>query len=285
MYKIGVDGGGTKTTATIYNDKMEVLGHFLGGPMNLQVVTRENIVAIFKNMLEFFKVSAENIEIGVGAAGAGRVEDIEKLENILKELKFKKYKVSNDAHIALLGTHGKKNGMLIISGTGSIGFSLNNEKIYRSGGLGHLLGDEGSGYSIGLDLLKAIFKALDKEVEINERVLRETFEIAKVQTTNSLLKWVYSNEKGEIAKLATVVLRNSKNEICKVIIDKNIEALKELVVDLKNKSKANKVGFAGGIIENDTPIRKGLLKELEKLDIEFVERKFTNDYGATLLLD
>ncbi|MGL6066477.1 MAG: N-acetylglucosamine kinase [Cetobacterium sp.] len=285
MYKIGVDGGGTKTTATIYDDKMEVLGHFLGGPMNLQVVTRENIVAIFKNMLEFFKVSAENIEIGVGAAGAGRVEDIEKLENILKELKFKKYKVSNDAHIALLGTHGKKNGMLIISGTGSIGFSLNNEKIYRSGGLGHLLGDEGSGYSIGLDLLKAIFKALDKEVEINERVLRETFEIAKVQTTNSLLKWVYSNEKGEIAKLATVVLRNSKNEICKVIIDKNIEALKELVVDLKNKSKANKVGFAGGIIENDTPIRKGLLKDLEKLDIEFVERKFTNDYGATLLLD
>ncbi|MGL5189378.1 MAG: N-acetylglucosamine kinase, partial [Cetobacterium sp.] len=149
MYKIGVDGGGTKTTATIYNDKMEVLGHFLSGPMNLQVVSVENIVAIFKDMLEFFEVKAEDAEIGVGAAGAGRKEDVEKLENILKELNFKKYVASNDAHIALLANHGKNDGMLLISGTGSIAFGLKGEELYRKGGLGHILGDEGSGYSIG----------------------------------------------------------------------------------------------------------------------------------------
>lgn len=285
MYKIGVDGGGTKTTATIYNDKMEVLGHFLSGPMNLQVVSVENIVAIFKDMLEFFEVKAEDAEIGVGAAGAGRKEDVEKLENILKELNFKKYVASNDAHIALLANHGKNDGMLLISGTGSIAFGLKGEELYRKGGLGHILGDEGSGYSIGLDLLKAIFKATDKGLEVNERVLRETFEIAKVDNKNALLKWVYSNEKGEIAKLATVVLRNSKNEMCKTIIDKNVEALKELVVDLKNECETDKIGFAGGIIENDTPIRRGLLKELDKIGVKLVERTRTNDYGATLLLD
>ncbi|MGL5702603.1 N-acetylglucosamine kinase [Cetobacterium sp.] len=285
MYKIGVDGGGTKTTATIYNDKMEVLGHFLSGPMNLQVVSVENIVAIFKDMLEFFEVKAEDVEIGVGAAGAGRKEDVEKLENILKELNFKKYVASNDAHIALLANHGKNDGMLLISGTGSIAFGLKGEELYRKGGLGHILGDEGSGYSIGLDLLKAIFKALDNKVDINERVLREIFEIAKVDNKNALLKWVYSNEKGEIAKLAIVVLRNSKNEMCKTIIDKNVQALKELVVDLKNECKTDKIGFAGGIIENDTPVRRGLLKELEKIGVQLVERTRTNDHGATLLLD
>ncbi|MGL4254660.1 MAG: N-acetylglucosamine kinase [Fusobacteriaceae bacterium] len=285
MYKIGVDGGGTKTTATIYNNEMEVLGHFLSGPMNLQVVSRENIVAIFKDMLDFFEVKAEEVEIGVGAAGAGRREDVKKLEDILKELNFKRYVVTNDAHIALLANHGKNDGMLLISGTGSIGFALKGEELYRKGGLGHILGDEGSGYSIGLDLLKAIFKALDNKVDINERVLREIFEITGVQNKNELLKWVYSNEKGEIAKLATVVLRNSKNEMCKTIIDKNIEALKELVIALKNESETDKIGFAGGVIENDTPIRRGLLKELEKLDVKFIERISTNDYGAILLLD
>ncbi|MGL4988268.1 MAG: N-acetylglucosamine kinase [Cetobacterium sp.] len=285
MYYIGVDGGGTKTTATIYNKEMEVLGHFLGGPMNLQVVSRENILKEFQNMLKEFNVSAENISIGVGAAGAGRAEDIQKLEGILKELNFKKYSVSNDAHIALLATHGKEDGMLVISGTGSIGFALKDGKLYRKGGLGHILGDEGSGYSIGLELLKTIFKNIDSGEAVSQKLKAEIFKIAEVETLDALLKWVYSTQKGDIAKMAGVVLRNSENKICKVIVEKNIEALKELIVNLEKASGCNRVGFAGGIIENETSVRKGLLKELEILGIQFVERKYTNDYGAKLLLD
>ncbi|MGL6064265.1 MAG: N-acetylglucosamine kinase [Fusobacteriaceae bacterium] len=285
MYVIGVDGGGTKTTATLYNNNLEVLAHFFSGAMNLQVVSEEKIAEIFIDMLKEFNVLAEDVAIGVGAAGAGRIEDIKKLEDILKKLKFKKYSVSNDAHIALLATHGKENGMLIISGTGSIAFALNNKTMYRKGGMGHILGDEGSGYSIGLELLKKIFNNIDLNIENPPKILSEILKVAKVENVNQLLKWVYSSTKGDIAEMAKIVLKNKENIVCKSIIERNIKALIDLIVNLKNVSGCNKIGFTGGIIENDTAIREGLLIELKKIEIVFVERKYSNDYGAALLLD
>ena len=64
-----------------------------------------------------------------------------------------------------------------------------------------------------------------------------------------------------------------------------MSALKNLILDLKRVTNLNSVGFVGGIIENDTVIRKNLLLELKMLGIKFVERKHTNEYGATLLLE
>ena len=229
-YILGVDGGGTKTTAILYNDKMEVLGHFLGGPMNLQVVSEEKIKDVFQKMLNHFNLKAENIKIGVGAAGAGRLEDVKKLESILKDIGFKKYRVSSDAHIGLLAIHGKNSGMMIISGTGSIGFAIKDSALYRKGGWGHLLGDEGSGYFMGLSLSKELFHSFDKDTSFPKKILND-------------------------------------------------------ILDLKRVTNLNSVGFVGGIIENDTIIREKLLFELKKLNIEFIERKYTNEYGATLLLE
>jgi N-acetylglucosamine kinase-like BadF-type ATPase len=284
-YILGVDGGGTKTTATLYNKKMEVLGHFLSGPMNLQVVSRENVEKLFKDMLNHFNLKAENVKIGVGAAGAGRAEDIKNLEMILKSVGFKKFSVSSDAHIGLLAVHGKKDGMMIISGTGSIGFALKDEKLYRKGGWGHLLGDEGSGYFLGMAILKKVFHCLDKDEKFSETILKEILETTKTKDINELLKWVYSHDKGDIAKLSKVVLSNKEDRYCKEIIELAVKDLKDLILNLKKATNLNSVGFVGGIIENETPIRQKLLMELKNLNIDFIERKYSNEYGATLLLE
>lgn len=284
-YILGVDGGGTKTTATLYDSKMEVLGHFLGGPMNLQVVSGDKVKKIFEDILTHFNLKSRDIKIGVGAAGAGRPEDIEKLKGILKEVGFKKYAVSNDAHIGLLAIHGKNNGMMIISGTGSIGFALKDSILYRKGGWGHILGDEGSGYFMGLSLGKKLFHSLDKDEIFPEKILDEILEATNSKNSGEFLKWVYRSDKGEIAKLSSIVLKNSGYKICQEIIVETVTALKNLILDLKRVTNLNSVGFIGGVIENDTIIRKNLLLELKALGIRFVERKYTNEYGATLLLE
>lgn len=285
MYILGVDGGGTKTTATLYSNEMEVLGHFLGGPMNLQVVSGDEVKKVFEEMLKHFNLESKDIKIGVGAAGAGRPEDIERLESILREVGFKKYVVSNDAHIGLLAIHGKNNGMMIISGTGSIGFALKDSVLYRKGGWGHILGDEGSGYFMGLSLGKKLFHFLDKDEVFPEKILNEIFKEINTKNSGEFLKWVYRSDKGEIAKLSKIVLKNSGYKICQEIINETVSALKNLILDLKRITKLNSVGFVGGIIENDTIIRKNLLLELKALGIKFVERKYTNEYGAILLLE
>lgn len=285
MYILGVDGGGTKTTATLYSNEMEVLGHFLGGPMNLQVVSGDEVKKVFEEMLKHFNLESRDIKIGVGAAGAGRPEDIERLKGILKEVGFEKYAVSNDAHIGLLAIHGKNNGMMIISGTGSIGFALKDSILYRKGGWGHILGDEGSGYFMGLSLGKKLFHSLDKDEIFPEKILDEILETTNSKNSGEFLKWVYRSDKGEVAKLSSIVLKNSGYKICQEIIVETVTALKNLILDLKRVTKLNSVGFIGGVIENDTIIRKNLLLELKVLGIRFVERKYTNEYGATLLLE
>lgn len=284
-YIIGVDGGGTKTTATLYNNKMEVLGHFLGGPMNLQVVNGDKVKEVFENMLTYFKLKSQDVKIGVGAAGAGRPEDVEKLKTILKDIGFKKYSVSSDAHIGLLAIHGKSDGMMIISGTGSIGFAVKDSILYRKGGWGHVLGDEGSGYFIGLSLGKKLFQSFDRDENFPEKLLQEILKLTNTKDSGEFLKWIYKNDKGEIAKLSSIVLKNIDYRICQEIIEKAVEDLKDLVFHLKKVTNLNSVGFVGGIIENETIVRKKLLFELKKLNIEFVERKYTNEYGATLLLE
>lgn len=284
-YILGVDGGGTKTTATLYNNKMEVLGHFLGGPMNLQIISRYKVKEIFEHMLKHFNLKGENVEIGVGVAGAGRLEDRENLKSILKEIGFKKYSVSSDAHIGLLAIHGNENGMMIISGTGSIAFAIKDKEIYRKGGWGHLLGDEGSGYYIGLSIVKKLFNSFDKDGYFPEKILNELLNATNTKNSEELLKWFYKSEKGDIGKLSLIVLKNSDYKICKDIIDYNINALMELILDLKRVTNLNSIGFIGGIIENDTIIRKNLILQLKKLNINFIEKKYSNEYGATLLLN
>ncbi len=236
-------------------------------------------------MLNHFNLEAKSVKIGVGAAGAGRLEDVEKLKTILKDIGFKKYSVSSDAHIGLLAIHGKNDGMMIISGTGSIGFAIKDFTLYRKGGWGHLLGDEGSGYFMGLSLSKELFYSFDKEEPFPEKILEDILDLTSSKNSGEFLKWIYKSDKGEIAKLSSIVLKNSGYKITKNIIEATVEALKNLILDLKRATNLNSVGFVGGIIENDTIIREKLLFELKKLNIEFVERKYTNEYGATLLLE
>ena len=66
--------------------------------------------------------------------------------------------------------------MLIVSGTGSGCYGKGREgRGVKVGGWGHVLGDKGSGYDIGLRALQAVIDAYDQELawpELGRRLLR-----------------------------------------------------------------------------------------------------------------
>jgi N-acetylglucosamine kinase-like BadF-type ATPase len=63
--------------------------------------------------------------------------------------------VISDAQAALLGALGKRPGVLLLSGTGSIVVGRNARGRWaRAGGLGPILGDEGSGFWLGREWLR-----------------------------------------------------------------------------------------------------------------------------------
>ena len=82
--------------------------------------------------------------------------------------------VRNDAFNALYsGTLGEP-GIVQIAGTGAVTLGINeNGEVARSGGWGYLFDDEGSGFYLGNEALKAVFRSFDnrgKKTSLTDRI-------------------------------------------------------------------------------------------------------------------
>ncbi len=96
-------------------------------------------------------------EVHFYGSGCGAAEKGKMVENSLSEL-FSKAKVSvnTDLLASARACFGKKQGIVLILGTGSNNGLYDGEKITRQiPSLGYVLGDEGSGSQLGKKLLKA----------------------------------------------------------------------------------------------------------------------------------
>ena len=87
---------------------------------------------------------------------AGAAQNPDWLRNVLTSvLSHAQITVAPDYEIALIGAHGKRYGMLVLSGTGSVAFGIDaSGESAHSGGWGYLLDDGGSGYWLGLEMLE-----------------------------------------------------------------------------------------------------------------------------------
>jgi N-acetylglucosamine kinase-like BadF-type ATPase len=165
---IGVDGGGTKTSAVVIDNQVRVLGEGRAGASNPIVVGLDSAVQAVSTAIRS-ALSAANLSIKqvsfayLGIAGIehpdGYKSALEALKASLPDLNFE---LGTDARVALAGATDLQPGVAIISGTGSIAFGRNamgNEA--RSGGWGSAIGDEGSGYYVARRGLNAVAKAFD----------------------------------------------------------------------------------------------------------------------------
>ncbi|MHA2856556.1 BadF/BadG/BcrA/BcrD ATPase family protein [Paenibacillus lautus] len=167
---IGVDGGGTKTEATAINSAGEVLSRFTGGSTNPYIVTFDKAMEELQTVLDellspFFNKSFLLTSICLGMSGISSVEERQRVQSHLRSY-FRQRQLSlriymrSEAEISLMAVLGRQHGILAISGTGSNTYGITQSgDIHRVGGWGHLLGDEGSGYQIGLQTLKSVIKS------------------------------------------------------------------------------------------------------------------------------
>ncbi|SFB32504.1 BadF-type ATPase [Lentibacillus halodurans] len=168
-YVVGVDGGGTKTTAAIADANGMVTAKSAAGPINPNAVEKKDIIQTLTHIMEDLKkqnpTAFENVtNLFAGISGAGNNKAVTDLKEILSLTVPQKVviQVEPDTVNALYsGTYGDP-GIVQISGTGSITYGINsNEERDRVGGWGYLFGDEGSGYDIGRKGITAALKAFD----------------------------------------------------------------------------------------------------------------------------
>jgi len=264
-YLIGIDGGGTKTDSAIADLSGKIIHHTTGKPSNFLVVGIEEAVENIFDLIEenLFKLEgdfADVKQIVIGVAGAGREEDAFLLEKGFKDysdqegVHFKGVKVVSDAHIALEGAFPDSAGCILIAGTGSILFGKDKKGvIHRVGGFGRLIGDEGSGYSIGRKALNAVSKESDGRGE--ETLISELLN-AKMNSglSTSIISKVYK-EKLDVASVAKIVINaaEERDAIAENILDEEADELVLHIRSLINKILIDEldVAFSGSLIDND----------------------------------
>ena len=264
LYNIGMDGGGTKTRCVVTLNDNSVHFKTTGRGTNFLVqgidTTCENILNIIDECCNALKISYSDIDkILLGTAGAGRKADAEKLENAFynyckrKQIEIKNFMVESDAEIALEGALSGKPGCVLIAGTGSIIYGKDGEgNIFRSGGFGKIIGDEGSGYSIGRKALQVLSKYYDGRSKFTALIsLIKTNH--NISSPDELIREVYENN-FNIASIAPSVIQAADNgdDAALKIIDEESDELILLVSSMLEKMNTQKTRLCllGSLIEN-----------------------------------
>lgn len=295
-YIIGIDGGGTKTVGLLTTDTGEQIAKAEAGPSNYHVVGTERTHEVLKEIVSQLStnvgsIALDSIPFCLGMAGLGRAEDKKVIGQICDRFGINKNRIlTHDAHIALVGGTGKQEGVIVISGTGSIVYGINkNGKEARAGGWGYLLGDEGSGYDIALNGLQAVARAADKReppTELTQLILNRL----DLDTPNDLIRWTHAASRDEIAQLAALVFKAMEIGDTKAeeIIDSAISELAcavETVVMQLEFTHPFDIVFSGGILLHQPILADKLQRWIEKiiLDSSVISPKHEPAYGAVLL--
>ncbi len=156
-YVLGVDGGATKTLAAVLDlERRELhLGH--AGPSNEDAVgSRVAVKALLDAADEALARAGVSAEQLGGAVLAVAGTDTDSVERNLRAMRSEEWIVVNDVVGAWATATAAGPGVGVISGTGSNVFGVGREgRCWRAGGWGHLLGDEGSGYWLGAESIRA----------------------------------------------------------------------------------------------------------------------------------
>ncbi|GBG06395.1 hypothetical protein PAT3040_00920 [Paenibacillus agaridevorans] len=212
-YVAGLDGGGTKTAVTVAEESGRVVHRFTAGPLNLNGQDEASVKATLHEIAANVGYVCEGglgdcVAMAVGAAGISNPTVSGRLTEGLREGGFAgRLVLVGDHETALWGAHEGPHGMILIAGTGSIGYGRNADgTVHRAGGFGHLIDDEGSGYSIGRDLLSAVVRASDGR-EAPTVVTELVYARLGLSTVQELVGFVYAKErnKADIAALAPLL--------------------------------------------------------------------------------
>jgi N-acetylglucosamine kinase-like BadF-type ATPase len=258
MHVLGIDAGATKTVCLLADGEGRIIGEARAGGANLQAEGELGVEKILHAVMDE-ATNGATPEVGavcLGMAGVDRDPDMEVVRGIMRRIAARtRTVVVNDALVALVAGVGEAAGIVIISGTGSIAYGRNSrERAARAGGWGHILGDEGSGYWIGRQALRAVARAADGRgpaTTLTERVLNH-FEVARAA---DLIGEVYERERRHhvLAQLARVVqrARDDGDEMATAILE---QAARELVTAARSVAERLRMGedaftflLAGGV--------------------------------------
>ncbi len=187
--------------------------------------------------------------------------------------------ILGDVEIALDAAFPGQPGVLVLAGTGSnVAGRTHTGLLLRAGGWGPALADQGSGYRIGLESLRAIFLARDEERTTS--LLAAVMDYWQLSALEGLVEYANSIPAPDFSKLTEVVLHcaESGDEIALSVLRQQGEELGYLVrLVVRRLQFAAKldtwtppIALTGSILENVPLVRAALMAAVQR---EFPDAK------------
>lgn len=282
VYVLGIDGGGTKTTGVISNNRGEKLAVVNVGPTNPNSVRRKDLENALQELFSTLKHQNTDVysrikRVFAGISGGDHPQNKQDIEQLIASFVEKGVDVwvDNDAVTALYsGTLGVP-GVVQIAGTGSITFGINHRgERGRVGGWNYLLGERGSGYALGSDALREAFAAYDG-LKDNTELQTRICEYFQVRSLPDIVHQIYhtKNIKEQIAALSRLVVEaadNGDGAAMNIIqsngaaIGESIRCLIEKLFKLQEQEEDIPVVLAGGLFNRLDLFRTAIEEKLHK---------------------
>src|SRR6056297_3914332 len=297
MYCIGIDGGGSKTLAYLGDMQGRIIDKKIFGPSNYQIIGEKDALSVFSEIIESFTNKNINLNalkfISAGIAGLDRKKDRIILKSIFNSMDLScDIILQNDSYTSLAGGLNNQDGMIISSGTGSVAVGRKGSKYHRTGGWTHVLGDEGSGYSIGINALKSIMKVYDGRFE-KTKLYYELLNHIGVEDPRDTITYTYDkvHNTREIAALAPLVFKHLKKKdyLSLFLVNRAVDDLFDLVYPLIGKLYCSDEAFlftySGSIILKCDYIKDNLIKKLQKIypNMSPVDPIYNSAIGALII--
>ena len=257
QFFIGIDGGGTKCKARLEDAHGIVLAEAIAGPANAARDLEGTLQSIYSacdallSQVNDQTITYGQIHAGIGLAGVN-------LPHVRAELLARKHPfasrfISTDLHIACLGAHNGHDGAIIITGTGSSGASIINDKCIEVGGHGFVVGDKGSGAWMGKMAISQSLEALDgitQPCELSQQVLVTL----QCKTAYELVKTCIDAKPAFFAQLAPLVLNLAadKHPTAIAIVSDGAGYISQLARCLMQQA-SSRLSIIGGIAHSLMP--------------------------------
>jgi len=213
-YTLGIEGGGTRTTVLLADERDHVAMEFTAGPANLRLMTADDL----DDHLRAIRARLPEVpdRIGIGLAGARLESDFDRLrQSVARVWPGVACAATDDLETALEAIEWDADcpvQVLVLSGTGSC--TLGRRRHSRTGridsvkigGRGHILGDRASACDIAQHALRAVMTIYDQDADWPD-LGADILAHLQLNEPEDLIEWSLVADKTELAGVAVPIFR------------------------------------------------------------------------------
>lgn len=250
-----IDGGGSKTDATLRTIDGTTLATARAGPANLATdphATQAVIDHLWRTCAATAALdpaaSAQTTTLSAALAGISSAPGRHLIQTASP---FGRTLLCADAYAAVIGAFAGAPGALLIVGTGTIACRLDAAQTFtRIGGWGFPASDQGSGAWLGLSLIQSYLNRLD----LNDPAPTDALLTARLGTTrDAITAWLHAAGPADYASLAPLALP--------ALLD---EATRHLAALIRAIGPAPRLAIAGGLASTVAPRLEAIFGPIER---------------------